>query len=80
MKKAYEILRAYPGKADLELELALDDGFRVHMKSNKVRVDINEQLCDRLRELLGKGGVEMLVDAKRLTKPAPPKKQWYGRN
>ena len=80
MKKAYEILRAYPGKADLELELALDDGFRVHMKSNKVRVDINEQLCDRLRELLGKGGVEMLVDAKRLTKPAPPKKQWSGRN
>ena len=79
IKKTYEIVRAYPGSGILELELALEDGCRVHLKSNKVKLDINEELSDRLRELLGKGSVEMLVDSKRLTKPAP-KKKWAGRN
>jgi DNA polymerase-3 subunit alpha len=81
IKRTYEIVRGYPGPCRLELELVLDDGQRVQMKSNKVRVEINPQLCGRLEELLGAGKLEMVVDRKDLTRKSPPanKRQWRGR-
>ncbi len=82
LKRTYEIVRGYPGSCRLELELVLDDGQRVQMKSNKVRVEINQQLCGRLEELLGAGKLEMVVDRKDLTSKSPPanKRQWRGGN
>ena len=48
LKKAYEIIRGYPGNRSLQIELVLEDGMRVQMQSNK-RVEINDQLCSRLK-------------------------------
>ncbi len=70
LKQAYEIIRGYPGNRKLEIELILDDGMRVQMESNK-RVEVNEQLCSRLRDLLGNSSLEMLIDQKGLSAKAP---------
>ncbi|MEM9412535.1 MAG: OB-fold nucleic acid binding domain-containing protein, partial [Planctomycetota bacterium] len=79
LKKSYEIIRGYPGKCKLTLDLTLRDGMKVHLKSNKIRVDINQQLCSRLEELLGHNGFEMVVDRKQLSGRAEPQKKWSGR-
>ena len=50
MKGLYEILRGYPGKCSLEFELRLKDRTRVQLKSNKMKIDINPELCRRLEE------------------------------
>ena len=75
LKTAYEIIRGYPGNRQLKIELALEDGMRVQLDSNR-RIDVNEQLCGRLRELLGPSGVEMMVDQKSLSAKAGPEKGW----
>jgi len=73
LKNAYEIVRGYPGNRELKIEVVLEDGMRVELNSNK-RVDINDQLTSRLKELLGKTSVEMLIDRKSLSGKAEPKK------
>lgn len=75
LKNAYEILRGYPGNRELKLELLLSDGMRVEMQSNK-KIEVNDQLCGRLKELLGANNVEMLVDEKSLSARAPNEKKW----
>ena len=75
LKTAYEIIRGYPGKRQLKIELVLEDGMRVQLDSNR-KIDVNDQLCGRLRELLGSSGVEMLVDTKSLSEKAGPEKKW----
>ena len=75
LKTAYEIIRGYPGNRQLKIELVLEDGMRVQLDSNR-KIEVNEQLCGRLRELLGTSGVEMLVDTKSLSAKAGPEKGW----
>ena len=75
LKNAYEIIRGYPGNRELKIELTLDNGMHVQLNSNK-KIEINEQLCGRLRELLGKSSVEMLIDQKSLSAKAPPGPKW----
>ena len=75
LKTAYEIIRGYPGNRQLKIELLLEDGMRVQLDSNR-KIAVSEQLCGRLRELLGTGGVEMLVDTKSLSAKAGPEKKW----
>ncbi len=70
LKNAYEIIRGYPGSRELKIELTLADGMHVQMNSNK-KIEINEQICGRLRALLGKTSVEMLIDQKSLSAKAP---------
>ncbi|MEM7454652.1 MAG: OB-fold nucleic acid binding domain-containing protein [Planctomycetota bacterium] len=77
LKNAYEILRGYPGGRRLKVEVCLENGIRVQMDSSK-KIDINDQLCRRLRELLGNSGVEMLVDRKALSGKSNGEKR-YGR-
>ncbi len=48
---------------------------RVQLDSNR-KVEVSDQLCGRLRELLGTSGVEMLVDTKSLSAKAGPEKSW----
>jgi DNA polymerase-3 subunit alpha len=79
LRQAYEIIRGYPGNCKLTLDLLLENGMKVHMKTNKMKVEINIQLCSRLEELLGAGGYEMVVDRKLLTSKAEPRKR-FARN
>lgn len=57
----YEIVRGYPGSRRLEFRVLLHDGTVVSMKSNRVRIDINQELCQRLEESLGAGCLDMLT-------------------
>ena len=61
VKKVYEIVRGYPGSRKLQLEIRLDDGVQVKLDTHKLRVDINEQLCKRLKDCLGPNAFEMMV-------------------
>ena len=79
LKKTYEIVRGYPGKCELTLDLQLENGMKVRLKSNKMRVEINSQLCSRLEDLLGRGGYEMVVDRKNLTAKSEAPKKWGGK-
>jgi DNA polymerase-3 subunit alpha len=72
IKQAYEILRGYPGNGTAEFELALTDGVRVDLKASKLRIDVNNQLCRRLRELLGDDNLEMIVDRRSLSAKFDP--------
>jgi DNA polymerase-3 subunit alpha len=73
LKTAYEILRGYPGNRQLKIEIILENGMRVEMDSNR-KIDINDQLTQRLTELLGKTSVEMLIDRKSLSAKAEPRR------
>ena len=75
LKTAYEIIRGYQGNRELQIDLILEDGMRVQLKSNK-RVEVNDELRDRLSDLLGKSSVEMIIDRKSLSAKAEPKKAW----
>jgi len=70
LKLAYEVVRGYPGDRSLKLELILADGMRVELNSTK-RIEIKEELCNRLRDILGGAQVEMLVDENSLSSRAP---------
>ena len=72
LKKAYEIVRGYPGNRKLEIELMLENGILVKLQSGK-KIEINDQLCSRLRELLGNSSLEMMVDQKALSAKAQPR-------
>ncbi len=76
LKDAYEIVRGYPGASELQLELKTADGINVQLKSRKIKVDINPELCRRLEERLGSQAVEMIVNQRMLTAKAPPKRKW----
>ena len=74
LKKAYEIVRGYPGNRKLEITLVLENGMLVNLRSSK-RIEINDQLCSRLRELLGNSSLEMIVDQKALSARAQPRQK-----
>ncbi len=79
LKAVYEIIRGYPGNGALQLQLLLDDGMEVNVAVNKLKVDVNSQLCSRLEERLGKEALEMMVDRNSLSAKAPPQKRWSSR-
>ncbi len=59
LKDVYEILRGYPGRRPLELQLQLDDGNQVRLKS-EIRIDFNSELRERLEQYLGPDRVELI--------------------
>jgi DNA polymerase-3 subunit alpha len=61
LKQIHEIVRGYPGNRDLFLLVSLEDGSRVKLKSNKVRVDITPELRSRVNDLLGPGHFEVIT-------------------
>jgi len=67
-----EVVRAYPGNCELHLMLRLIDGSRVLLKSNRLRVEINEELRGRINELLGEGNFQLMT-AKPTPSPPRPK-------
>jgi DNA polymerase-3 subunit alpha len=65
-----EVVRAYPGNCELHLVLRLVDGSRVLLKSNRLRVEINEELRTRINDLLGEGNFQLMTSR---PTPAPPR-------
>ncbi len=61
LKQLYEIVRGYPGGRDVFFQVRLNDGSRVRLKSNKVRVDITPELRDRVDDLLGPGHLRLII-------------------
>ncbi|WP_372724372.1 DNA polymerase III subunit alpha, partial [Novipirellula sp.] len=53
MTRLREILRGYPGKQEMMFSLELNEGEVVHLKSEKYRVEITEELRSRVDDLLG---------------------------
>ncbi len=58
-----EILRYYPGEAEVQLLLRLDDGNEVKVRSDQVRVNINAELRRRVEDLLGGRNIRLLSTA-----------------
>ncbi len=56
-----EILRCYPGQRELQLLLCLDDGSRVYLRSEGMRVDVNPEMRTRVDGLLGAGNFRLLT-------------------
>ncbi|MFK8114563.1 MAG: DNA polymerase III subunit alpha [Rubripirellula sp.] len=56
-----EILRGYPGKQELLFSMQLADGDVVHLKSDKYRVKIDQEMRARIDDLLGAGHYKLLM-------------------
>ncbi|GAA4469003.1 DNA polymerase III subunit alpha [Novipirellula rosea] len=65
MTRLREILRGYPGSQEMMFSLALNEGEVVHLKSEKYRVEITEELRSRVDDLLGAGHYKLMM-----TKPS----------
>ncbi len=61
LRKVREIVRGYPGNRDLELVLNLDDGSRVHLKSQRLQLDVTPELRQRIDDLLGPGYYQLIT-------------------
>jgi DNA polymerase III subunit alpha len=76
IRLAQEVLRGYPGDRQLKIQLSLKDGTQVELSSQR-RIEVTEELCRRLRDVLGDSNVETLVDEKALSAKAEPSgKRW----
>jgi DNA polymerase-3 subunit alpha len=60
LEQLYEILRGYPGNCELKLLVGLNDGRRVQMDCEGVRVELNSEMRTRVDELLGPGNVRLI--------------------
>jgi DNA polymerase-3 subunit alpha len=67
----YEVLRGYPGKCELQLVVCLDDGSRVFLKSDSMRIDLNAEMRSRVDGLLGPGNLRLIPAP--MTRPSPPR-------
>ena len=61
LPKIREIVRAYPGNCDLQLLLQAENGTRVLLKSNRLRIAITTELKSRIDELLGPGNFQLIT-------------------
>jgi len=63
LSRVREIVRGYPGEQELELLLRLTDGNRVKIRAGNLRIEINDELRERLDEYLGPGRVQLKTEA-----------------
>ena len=63
LDQLHEILRGYPGDGQVQLYLTLDDGINVLLQSQKMRVDINAEMRNRVDQLLGPGHLKILTSS-----------------
>jgi DNA polymerase-3 subunit alpha len=54
-----DIVEDYPGQCQLELLLEIEDGSRVHLKANDLRVELNPEMQRRIDDLLGPGNLRV---------------------
>jgi len=60
LQQLHEILRGYPGKAELQLVITLADGSKVSCKCSDLAVTITAELRTRVDDLLGPGNLRLL--------------------
>lgn len=63
LKSLFEILRGYPGPCDLQMLVCLDDGARVTLHSDGLRVQVNDEMRLRIDDLLGPGNLKLVTSA-----------------
>jgi DNA polymerase-3 subunit alpha len=80
LEKIREVVRASPGNSELQLALVLEDGSRVFLRSNRVRIEITRELQDRLEGVLGPGNLQLITTKPRTQSPGPaPRRGQYQR-
>ncbi|MFO0915560.1 MAG: DNA polymerase III subunit alpha [Pirellulales bacterium] len=57
-----EIVRGYPGQCELQLLMCLDNGSRVLLSANQLRVEVNPEMRARIDDLLGPGNIRLITD------------------
>ena len=60
-----EILRGYPGSKELLFSMSMSEGELVHLKSDKCKVDVTDELRSRVEDLLGQGSYKLLMSRPR---------------
>ncbi len=63
LEQLHEILRGYPGNCEVQLLLCLADGSRAYLKSERLRVDLNAEMRERVDALLGPGNLRLIASA-----------------
>ncbi len=63
--KLHEILRGYPGEGQVQLYLTLEEGTGVVLHSQKLHVDVQPEMRERVDKLLGPGNVKLLTSGNR---------------
>ena len=61
LESLYEIIRHYPGKCDVELDIRLADGSLVRCECDDISVDLSEEMRGRLDESLGANSLQLLT-------------------
>jgi DNA polymerase-3 subunit alpha len=61
VERLYEIARGYPGTSEFRILLSLGDGNQVRLTSQKLRIKVEPQLCERMKDLLGTGRFHLLT-------------------
>jgi DNA polymerase-3 subunit alpha len=70
LESVYEILRGYPGNCGVQLVLTLANETVVELKSETLRVSVEDELCQRLEDLLGPGSFKRILAPPPSAKPA----------
>jgi len=61
LQQLHEILRGYPGKAELQLVITLADGSKVSCNCSDLSIAINAEMRTRIDDLLGPGNLRLLT-------------------
>jgi DNA polymerase-3 subunit alpha len=61
LRQVREILRGYPGDCEVQLLLFLENGSRVQLRSENLRVELNPEMRSRIDDLLGPGNFRLLT-------------------
>ena len=62
LKRLKEILRGYPGNCEIQLMLCLENGSRVLMKSDSMKVELNTEMRARIDDFLGSENFKLLTE------------------
>jgi len=74
LKQLQQILRGYPGECYVGLRIRLKDGVEVACRCRKIRVDVQPELRERVKQLLGAQNVEIITRS--LGEVEKPKRRW----
>ena len=75
LNQLHEILRAYPGDGHVQLYLTLQDGRGIVLQSQKMHVDINPEMRERIDQVLGPGTFKLITSVPRANGKRPVRKQ-----
>ena len=78
VSRVREVVRTYPGNAELRLVLCLDGGLRVYMHAHRARVEITSELKSRLEDLLGPGNLRLITTPPRPSGNSGNGRRWQG--